>query len=610
MDAHAPASLRGTRDGRFGGLWGGRTLQDAPADQLAWLNACRAEGYTAPTWPPEYGGAGLSREQARVFEQELEAAELPPPVVGFGLTMIGPTLLDYGNDEQKARHLPPIARGEIRWCQGYSEPGAGSDVGGLGCRGDIDADHVVVNGPKVCTSHADKSDWIFALVRTTPRSAEVNKRIGISFVLIDMATPGVTARPIMLISGTSPFCETTFDNVRVPLTNVVGALDHGWGIAKALLGYERTMVGTAMSGDLVGMERSLLELAADKGKLTASRRLEIAACSIRGQAVLATIDAVSRAMKAGRAPGPEASVLKLCGSQLKQRRWELAAELDGGTDPTIREKWLRSRGNTIEGGTSEIQLNIIAQRVLGLPNRDAARRPGHADEEIAALAEMARRFAAERSPVSRNRAYERGGPAAVQGDGVWEQVRELGFLDVDALGLSATTAVLYEAGRTLMPDAFIATLRAEHGDIAATIGASALLLGAADAAFEMTIEYLRTREQFDVRIGSFQALQHRAAAMFCDLALCRSLLDAAATAPNDARLAHAARYLVGVTARKVANEAVQMHGGIGVTDEHDIGLYLKQIFYWDVETGGSHHHLDAYAAAAAGSHCWPSTSAP
>ena len=636
LDEHAPAGLRGTRKGRFDGVWGGRNATIETADQRRWFEVCRDVGLTAPTWPVQYGGAGLSKEDGRIFELELTRAKLPPPLVGFGLTMIGPTLLDYGDDAQKEQHVTAIARGEIRWCQGYSEPGAGSDLAALSCRAERDGDELVVTGQKVWTSHADKADWIFALVRTTPRQEGVNKRLGITFLLVDLATPGVTVRPIKLISGTSPFCETIFDGARVPIANVVGEIGAGWGIAKALLGYERTMVGEAMGGTLVGMEQELVTVARQFNRLSAHYRQEIASLSARGLALRATLDQVTAAMKAGRAPGPEASVLKLAGSELKQRRWELQAELDHATDPDTRENWLRARGNTIEGGTSEIQLNIIAQRVLGMPNRQAARRPGHPDEDVAALAETARRFCAERSPVGRNRRHHDGADTAsdmasdtasdTANDGVWQAVGELGWLAVADNGMVMTCALLQEAGGVLMPDPWIDHLGQEFGGIAATIGASALLIGAADAALAMTVEYTRTRIQFDVPIGSFQAVQHRTARMFCDLALARSLLQEAATAfdaegvfdagavsdsgtaPQNAegisvsvatqRLAHAARYIAGVTARKVANETVQLHGGIGVTDEHDAGLYLKQIFAWDMASGDSHAHLDRFATLA------------
>src|SRR5262249_13456446 len=206
-----------------------------------------ARGRTAPTWPRELGGGGLDAEEAKAVAEELRRLRLPPPLTGFGLSMIGPTLLRFGSEEQKRLHLPRICRGEIRWCQGYSEPDAGSDLASLQTRGVLDGDELVVSGTQVWTSYGDLSDWIFALVRTDPQA---KKQEGISFVLIDMQTPGVSVRPIRLISGKSPFCETRFENVHVPIGNVVGRLHGGWTVAKALLGHERNMIA-----DLFGSAR-------------------------------------------------------------------------------------------------------------------------------------------------------------------------------------------------------------------------------------------------------------------------------------------------------------------------------------------------------------------
>lgn len=376
----APKSLYGTRRGGFDGFWGGRRARPEP-DVKRWFDAALESRLTAPTWPREYGGGGLSREQARVFDEELERCALPPPLVGVGLTMIGPTLLDYGTDEQKQEHLPPIVRGEIRWAQGYSEPGAGSDLASLSTRAVLDGDCFVINGQKTWTTHADKSDYIFALVRT---NANVKKQLGITFILVDMQTPGVSTRPIELISGWSPFCETFFDNVRVPAKNVVGAVDGGWTVAKALLGYERSMIGAAMSGELTTAEQSLVErarraLGASAGKLPdETLRLEIAQTAMDIEAFSWAQERLRQTVGGGQKPGPESSTLKIIGSDLKQRRWELGIRVAGpdgvgweapGFDErdlaTTRE-WLRSRANTIEGGSSEIQLNIIAKQVLGL----------------------------------------------------------------------------------------------------------------------------------------------------------------------------------------------------------------------------------------------------
>ena len=385
LQANAPKALGGAGGSELEGVWGGRKTR-LPPDQKRWLEVMAERGFTAPTWPREYGGGGLSPAEAKVLSQELAALRLPAPLIGFGLTMIGPTLLQFGNEEQKREHLPKICRGEIRWCQGYSEPNAGSDLASLQMRAVRDGDHFVVNGEKIWTSYADKADWIFCLVRTNPAA---KKQEGISFLLCDMAAPGVRVKPIVLISGASPFCETFFDDVRVPVANVVGKIDGGWTVAKALLGHERSMIADAFgapTGRARGKGSFLAELArryldGAGGPLPALvLRDQIAQNEMDSRAFALTVQRSRDAAKAGHKPGPESSLFKVYATELNQRRYELMVRLAGpqglgwegpGFEPDELERtreWLRSRANTIEGGTSEIQLNIIAKRVLGLPD--------------------------------------------------------------------------------------------------------------------------------------------------------------------------------------------------------------------------------------------------
>lgn len=383
LEENAPSSLRGLGNDPLHGVWGGRKWQWSHPDQKTWLERAVARGFTAPTWPREYGGAGLSGEQAKILSQEMARLRLPQPLIGFGLTMIGPTLLRFGNEEQKREHLPKIVRGEIRWCQGYSEPGAGSDLASLQCRAIPDGDDFIVNGTKIWTSYADQADWIFCLVRT---KTEGKKQDGITFLLIDMETPGVSVSPIRLISGSSPFCETHFVDVRVPQRNVVNGVNNGWTVAKALLGHERSMIADAFGAGGGGRRQGLADLArgylgADGGALPdAVLRDQIAQNEMDTRAFMLTVQRSRDAAKAGHQPGPESSLFKVYATELNQRRYELLMRIAGpqalgweGPGFAAEEldrtrEWLRSRANTIEGGTSEVQRNIIAKRVLGLPD--------------------------------------------------------------------------------------------------------------------------------------------------------------------------------------------------------------------------------------------------
>ena len=316
----------------------------------------------------------------------MAALKVPPALIGFGLTMIGPTLLRFGTEEQKREHLPRICRGEIRWCQGYSEPGAGSDLASLQTKAVRDGDDFIINGQKIWTSYADESDWIFALVRT---DSDVKKQAGITFLLIDMDDPGVSVKPILLISGKSPFCETFFDNVRVPVQNVISEINNGWTVAKALLGHERSMIADAFGGGAPAKKKSGSRLADLARRYVGERdgavadpvaRDNVARVEMATKAFGFTVQRSKDAAKAGQQPGPESSLFKIFATELNQQRHELMVQLLGpqalgwegpgyGEDEIdLTREWLRSRGNTIEGGTSEVQLNIIAKHVLGLPD--------------------------------------------------------------------------------------------------------------------------------------------------------------------------------------------------------------------------------------------------
>ncbi|MDO8421972.1 MAG: acyl-CoA dehydrogenase family protein [Parvibaculum sp.] len=382
LEANCPPSMRTPMTNEDDTVWGGRKATYENPEAKLWLDRMASRGWTVPTWPKAYGGGGLSKEENQVLSSELRRIKARPPLSSFGIWMLGPALLEYASEEQKQKFLPPIVRGEIRWCQGYSEPGAGSDLAGLQTKAEDKGDHYLVNGQKIWTSYADKADWIFCLVRTD----STKKHDGISFLLFDMATPGVEARPISMISGASPFCETFFTDVKVPKENLVGELNKGWTIAKRLLQHERDMISGMGLGSGVGSSASLESLAKDyfgesNGKVaSAALREHIAQQKMDGKAFALTLQRTAEEAKAGHAVGAASSIFKYYGTELNKRRYELMLEImgtkglgwtgEGFTDQEIgvTRSWLRSKGNSIEGGTSEVQLNVVAKRVLGLPD--------------------------------------------------------------------------------------------------------------------------------------------------------------------------------------------------------------------------------------------------
>ncbi|HEY5289468.1 MAG TPA: acyl-CoA dehydrogenase family protein [Caulobacteraceae bacterium] len=367
-------------------IWGGRAFQSSDDPQIRWMRAVASRGWTAPTWPKAYGGGGLSASEAKALAQEISQGGYRMPLASFGLWMLGPVLLEYATEAQKQEHLPKIVRGEIRWCQGYSEPGAGSDLASLQTRCEDKGDHWLINGQKIWTSYANRADWCFCLVRTDT----TKKHEGVSFVLIDMASPGVDTRPIKLISGDSPFCETFFTDVKVPKDNLVGQVNGGWEIAKRLLQYERANISGGFlggaggaggaAGDLVDIAKAAVGLD-DSGALAdKDLRARIIRSRIDSQAFFLTLSRVAAESRASNGPSAATSIIKYAAATLAQERSELIVEALGasglggegdGFSPAERQAtrgWLRSKGNSIEGGTSEVNLNVIAKRVLALPD--------------------------------------------------------------------------------------------------------------------------------------------------------------------------------------------------------------------------------------------------
>ena len=377
LEENCPQSMRTPQRSDNDACWGGRNFTFASEDQKLWLERMAARGWTAPEWPSEYGGGGLSQQEHKVLREEMARINARPPLSSFGIWMIGPAILKFGSEELKRQHLPPIIRGEIRWCQGYSEPGAGSDLAGLQTRAEDHGDHFIVNGQKIWTSYADKADWMFCLVRTNP---DAKKQLGISLVLFDMTTPGVSTRPIKLISGSSPFCETFLDNVRVEKNQVVGEINAGWTIAKYLLTHEREMIGGM--GRTAAGQKTLPQIAVDAigladGKLADGMlRSELATWDLDAAAFALTAERVLDEAKAGQGVGAASAMLKYYGTELNKRRQEMMVALHGSDamvwegeasrEGAIPRTWLRSKGNSIEGGTTEVQLNVIARNILGL----------------------------------------------------------------------------------------------------------------------------------------------------------------------------------------------------------------------------------------------------
>jgi acyl-CoA dehydrogenase len=372
---NCPAEMRLPPEDDDDRCWGGRKWRFKSEAQRLWLERMVARGWTAPEWPKPYG-AGLSREECKILRQEMHAINARSPLDSFGIWMLGPALFKYGSEAQREKFLPPIVRGEIRWCQGYSEPNAGSDLASLATRAEDKGDHFIVNGQKIWTSYADRADWIFCLVRSDPAAP---KHQGISFVLFDMASPGVTTRPIQLISGKSPFCETFLDDVRVEKENLVGQLNQGWEVAKYLLTHEREMIGG------VGLHagRPLGQIATDmigshEGRLADPLlRADLAKFEVDSIAFQLALERYGDMLKAKQAHPAMSSMLKYYGAELNKRRHELTMTAGGSgalewesehsLGGEAARNWLRSKGNSIEGGTSEIQLGVIAKRLLDLP---------------------------------------------------------------------------------------------------------------------------------------------------------------------------------------------------------------------------------------------------
>jgi len=389
LEENCPPSQRRPREGEEPLPWGSpRAVEEA----RLWHERCANKGFTCPTWPAEYGGGGLTKEQERALRREVSRFGTQLPGASFGTHMLGPVLLEFANEDQKQRFLPDIVHGRIVWAQGYSEPGAGSDLAGLQTRAERNGDEYLINGSKIWTTGANNADWMFCLVRTDP---DAPKHEGISFILFDLKSEGVTISPIELISGRSEFCQVFFEDVRAKAENLIGEKNQGWAIAKRLLQHERTMISGIGAGGGEGRAnkvrtakryRALAEAALP---YVGEKEGKLADGALRDRITQVEMDSICMALSAKRSgeeaksssgPGHTASMFKWYATELNKRRQETLMSALGtqalgwegeGFQPSelqLTRDWLRSKGNSIEGGTSEVQMNVIAKRVLGLPD--------------------------------------------------------------------------------------------------------------------------------------------------------------------------------------------------------------------------------------------------
>ncbi len=395
LEENCPQSLR-TPMSDDEMIWGGSNVQFNTQDQRVWFERMRDKGWFAPAWPVDVGGGGLTPSQEAVLEKEMMKLGCRPPQINLGIWMLGPVVLEYGTQEQKQRLLGPMCRGEVRWCQGFSEPNAGSDLAGIRTSAVDMGDHYLVNGSKIWTSYGDKSDAMYALVRT---DANAPKHQGISLLVLDMHAEGVTVAPIDLISGKSTFCEVFFDNVKVPKDNLIGALNGGWPLAKKLLQHERSAM-SRFGQFCLPTHFSLMSLVKDY--LPVAEEGEAASdIALRQRAMAAEMDEIAYNLtvqrmgeeaRAGKNVFGTMSIMKLVHTEQEKQKFELLLDAMGyralgnlslageGCEYSAQElkltkAWLNGFTQTIAGGSSEVQLNVIAKRVLELPETKIPTQP-------------------------------------------------------------------------------------------------------------------------------------------------------------------------------------------------------------------------------------------
>lgn len=378
LEENCPAGARGPGQVHTGSS----KIPLSHPDLQLWLDRMAEKGWVTPTWDKAYGGAGLSTIEYVALLEEMKAIGARPPVINRGTTMAGPTILEFGNEEQKRRLLPMIARGEGAWCQGYSEPGAGSDLASLRTSAVADGDRYLINGQKIWTSDGHTSEWMFILVRTGPLEP---KHDGISFFILNMDQPGVDARPIDLINGGSHFCETFFENAVADKGDMIGELNKGWTVGKRLLQHERSGMESLVSGGTGKRATGIIDVARQyfgqrDGRLDELFRDEVTDYEMNAHALKLTQKRIVDESTDGQTPAAATSIMKVVSTELQQVHTELLAALrgthgygwegEGFTSDELNstKQWLYSRAASIYSGSNEIQRNIIAKRVLGLPD--------------------------------------------------------------------------------------------------------------------------------------------------------------------------------------------------------------------------------------------------
>jgi len=373
IESHCPHSMR-TPMPVSEQVWASSNIYFPSKDAKVWFDAMVSKGWCTPEWSKEFGGGGLTFDESKILKQRLKFYGCRPAQINFGISMLGPVLLEFGTDEQKHEFLPQISRGEIWWCQGFSEPGAGSDLANISTTATLKGGQYMIEGSKIWTSEANKADWMYCLVRT---NKTVKKQAGISFVLLDLNQPNIDIKPIQLLSGQSPFCQVFFDNVYACETHRIAPENDGWKVAKRLLQFERTMMADMESEGAIDVEPLKVFRDSKPGSSPGSKKLlaKIATHEMRNHMIEITMSRTAAESQNGFSP--TGLTLKYLSTEETQNRWELnvsslgmggleIVDRSSGVRKEVSKSFFYSKAYTIAGGSSEVQLNIISKNILGL----------------------------------------------------------------------------------------------------------------------------------------------------------------------------------------------------------------------------------------------------